>query len=745
VPDDRDAPAATGRRPRFSIIVPVYNVRAYLRDCLDSVLRENFGDFELIAVDDASPDGSGAMLDDYAERDDRIRVLHLEQNVGLGLARNAGLKVATGQYLLFLDSDDEMVTGALRAISDRLDATGDVDVLLFDYTRYFYWGKSTRNRLAHHLAETGPDIFSVDQRPELLTLLMVVWNKAYRRDFIAEHGFEFPPGYYEDLPWTYPALLSAEKLAVLDRVCVMYRQRWAGASILKSSGRKHFAVFDQYERVFAFLDAHPELERWRPLMFQRMIDHYATIGSSEHRLSHAERKDFFRRSADHYQRYRPDEAYAGERNSSPDWPILLQHRLWLVFAVLRLARRTRAQVVIPNRRRASERLRAGVAWTKRTAKLAYYAVQRRLPIDENLAVYGAYWFRGYSGNPAAIYAKARELVPNVRGVWVVRDEYRQDVPAGVEVVTPGSVGYYRSLARAKYFVNNVNFPGTWVKRRGATFLQTQHGTPLKTMGIDLAHYPVGAAGMGFRALMKRASTWDYGLSSNRYSTLVWEHAFPSNFESLELGYPRNDRLCNAGADDVTRARGLFDLDPAQTAVLYAPTFRDYTRGFDPPLDIGRLVDELPADHVVLLRAHYFDADSGVLDTLRGTGRLIDVSAYPRVEDLYLAADVMLTDYSSSMFDYANLDRPIVIYAPDWETYRATRGVYFDLLAEPPGLVATDEAQLAEAFTSGAAFGEPAAKLRAAFRERFCAIDDGRAAERVVRRLFSAASPDDAAG
>ena len=124
-----------------------------------------------------------------------------------------------------------------------------------------------------------------------------------------------------------------------------------------------------------------------------------------------------------------------------------------------------------------------------------------------------------------------------------------------------------------------------------------------------------------------------------------------------------------------------------------------------------------------------------LANLEQRGAIVDVSAYPVVEDLYLAADVLITDYSSAMFDYAVLDRPVVIHAPDWPTYQELRGVYFDLMGQPPGAVATSEAELFEIFATGAESGTEATAARAAFRDRFCYLDDGGAAERVVRRVF----------
>ncbi|MGW0900930.1 glycosyltransferase family 2 protein, partial [Streptomyces goshikiensis] len=259
--------------PRFSVIVPAYKVQAYLQESLDSVLTQSYADLELIAVDDASPDACGAIIDDYAARDPRVTGVHLAHNLGLGPARNTGLARATGDYLIFLDGDDTLAPGALQAIADRLKATGSPDVLVYDYARTFWTGETVRNSLAHRLTEDGPASFRLTDRPALLGMLMVVWNKAYRRAYVEREGLEFPPGFYEDTPWTYPALLAAESVAVLDRVCVHYRQRRTG-SILTTSTRRHLDIFDQYDRVFGHLAARPELERWRPALHRRMAEHF---------------------------------------------------------------------------------------------------------------------------------------------------------------------------------------------------------------------------------------------------------------------------------------------------------------------------------------------------------------------------------------------------------------------------------------------------------------------------------------
>jgi CDP-glycerol glycerophosphotransferase len=263
---------------------------------------------------------------------------------------------------------------------------------------------------------------------------------------------------------------------------------------------------------------------------------------------------------------------------------------------------------------------------------------------------------------------------------------------------------------------------------------THHGTPLKAMGLDQLQHPVGAKDLDFAAQIRRADRWDFSVTANAHTTVAWERAYPCGYVTLEVGYPRNDRLATATAADVAAVRAKLGIEPGTTVVLYAPTHRDWHPDNRLELDPEDLAADLGDDHLLLVRAHYFHVKPGGA-AVAGAGRLMDVSAYPVVEDLYLAADVLITDYSSLMFDFAVLDRPMVVFAPDWPVYRELRGVYFDLMAEPPGAVATTYPDLIGLFRTGAYADDAAAKARARFRRRFAYLDDGGAAERVVRRVF----------
>ncbi|MFJ2774523.1 CDP-glycerol glycerophosphotransferase family protein [Streptomyces sp. NPDC087300] len=701
---------------RFSVVVPAHRVQGYLRECLDSVLTQSFGDLELIVVDDASPDACAAIAGEYAERDERAQLVRIPARAGAGPARAVGADRATGAYLLFLDGDDLLLPGALEALDAALRAHDDPDVLLFAHERTDWWEN----------VRAGGDDLTGDP----LAATVAVWNRVFRRPFWHERRLGFPQGAYEDVVPVQRATLDAgERIAVLDRACVRWRERRA-AGFSKTPGRAHFALVARYEELLAAADP---AERTR--LFPPAITHLLAVLEDPGRIRAGDRREFFREAARVHRGYAPP----GLAPRTPEEKALAGAS-WGAYEGLRRAE-TRRRGVARRLSGQKKKLRA------RAMKAAYRADLRR-GLDPGLAVYGAYWNRGVSCNPAAIHAKARELAPHIRGVWVVSSRNRHKVPAGVEYVIEGSRRYWRTMARATYLINNSSFPGGFTKRPGQVYLQTHHGTPLKKMGLDQRRYPAGTHGISFQKVLDHTDQWDFSLSSNPHSTEIWERVYPSaSYQALEAGYPRNDVYFGVTDAEVARIRGELGVADGRTVLLYAPTHRDYQKGFLPRVDLCRFVERLGPSYVVLVRAHYFyGADAGLAGPAAHP-QLVDVTGHARVEDLCLASDALITDYSSLMFDYACLDRPIVTYAPDWQAYRLARGTYFDLLSgrpgETPGAVATSEDELAALFTEGGWNAPDAARLRSAFRDRFCPYDDGGAAERVVRRLFLGGAPEGA--
>ncbi|MGW3194348.1 bifunctional glycosyltransferase/CDP-glycerol:glycerophosphate glycerophosphotransferase [Streptomyces sp. NPDC001118] len=712
--------------PRFSIIVPSHGAAARLSQALDSVLRQSFGDLQLIPVCDAPGSPAASVAAGFAERDCRVTPVGSPPSAGPSGARNAGLRAATGAYVLFLDGDDLLLPGALAALDARLTETACVDVLYAEHERAPWWEGEPTNPAAPLLARAPEGAFAPAELPELTGVRLPACSAVYRRSFLTEHELAFPESHFTDLGWGGLTTVAAGRIAVLRRVVVRHRLRRQGSRLHLPGPHQH-TVLDQVDLVLttAAERALPA-DRVRAL-FEQLFAAVLKTASRPERLSSGHRA-FFRRAARLYRHHRPP----GYR--TPGGSLGVQHRLlasgaYTAFRALRGANQvaTRAGERLPRPRAVRNRLR--------------YALALRRPLDPELAVYCAYWGRGYACNPAAIHAKARELAPHIRSVFLVEAGQAHTMPQDVDHAVIGSRRYWEVLARAKYLVNNANFAEGIVKRPGSVHLQTQHGTPLKTMGVDQSTYPVVAARSGsYTRLLGRVDRWDFNLSANRHSTQMWERAFPGSYEHLEYGYPRNDVYCTATGEDVLRIRRELGVPEGSTAVLYAPTHRDHHTGFEPGLDLAAFCDAAGEDVVVLLRAHYF-YDRGRIRSSGGIDRIIDVTAHRSSEDVCLAADALVTDYSSIMFDYANLDRPIVVYADDWDVYRETRGVYFDLTAEPPGLVTRTADELAAVFRDGSYAGAEATALRAAFRKKFCEFDDGRAAERVVRRVLLGEPPE----
>jgi CDP-glycerol glycerophosphotransferase len=687
--------------PVLSIVLVVHGEQAFIEECATSVLgQEGSADVELVAIDDASPDHGPELLDGLAERDPRVRVEHLEERAGLGAARNIGLEKASGDYVWFIGTTDRIPPGALAKVLVRLRDTG-ADLLLVHHARL---GALGRERPGPHLgalaaaAKQRPG--SLADHPALAQAAPCAWNKVFRRELIRD--LRFGPVGHGELTVTWPALLRAGRIAALPEKS--YERRRPANATPEPGGP--FDVFAQYDAVLELAGERTKLVV--PAMLRQLRSLLDSVPDPE-------RREFFHCMAGYYSRHdargRTAKLIAADR--------------YAAFRALEEARDARSKL---SRGRQVLRTKASSAKGKRRRRALdrHYAAEVEKPIDPDLAVFAAYWYAGYRCNPRAIYEKARELVPGMRGVWVVKRDAVDSLPAGVEYVVARTPEYYETIARARYFVNNVNFPNHLVKREGAVHVMTHHGTPLKKMGLDQQQSAVAGERMDFAALLRRCARWDYSVSSNVFSTLVWEHAYPLRYESIESGYPRNDVLSTATDEDVRRIRDHLGIEPGQTAVLYAPTHREYLDGYVPVLDARSVADELGPGHVVLARAHYFYEDTGHIQ-----GDVRDVSAHPSVEELMLAADVLVTDYSSIMFDYAVLDRPIVIHAPDWDAYRRLRGTYFDLMEEPPGPVTRTEPEVVAAIRAG----DTAADARAVFRERFCSLEDGNAAERVVRRVW----------
>lgn len=287
-------------QPLISIVIPVYGVAQYLGDCLDSVLCPPRADIEVIAVDDASPDGCAGILDARARTDPRLRVVHLAENAGPGHARNVGLARATGEYVWFVDADDQVAGGALGDVAARLGQDRP-DVLLIDYEELLPGG-ATRPSPGQALLRDAPaGTFTLAAQPRMIHLTMTSWSKVVRRAFLTGLGLAFPGGIHEDVPLTCAMLLYAERVSALPRACYRYRQARPG-SLLKTRGRGQFRIFGSYEKAFAMVAAMDPAPQTRAALFERAVWHYTTVFPL---VPRAARRNYFRCMHQEFTKYRP--------------------------------------------------------------------------------------------------------------------------------------------------------------------------------------------------------------------------------------------------------------------------------------------------------------------------------------------------------------------------------------------------------------------------------------------------------
>jgi CDP-glycerol glycerophosphotransferase len=286
--------------PAISVIITVHRVEDYLDRCLDSILgQEGAGaGVELIAVDDASPDRSGAIL--AARRDPRLTVIRTDASAGPGRARELGMKEATGEYLWFVDADDELADGALAEVAAQLDRLHP-DVLVIDYENSYADGTVTPSGADL----STPEVTTLADSPVLLNVTSSMWNKVVRRDFLAGLGMPFGPGIYEDVPVALACLLTAPRIGVLDRVCYRYHRSRKGSFMAEISDR-HFDMFSTYETIYAFVSERPiyTTTAVRAALFARTIRHYAFALPKVPRSS---RRDFFSQMTRDFRRWRPEE------------------------------------------------------------------------------------------------------------------------------------------------------------------------------------------------------------------------------------------------------------------------------------------------------------------------------------------------------------------------------------------------------------------------------------------------------
>ena len=344
-------------------------------------------------------------------------------------------------------------------------------------------------------------------------------------------------------------------------------------------------------------------------------------------------------------------------------------------------------------------------------RMLFFIAKITTKTDEKAVFFESFQGRSFACSPKAMYLQMQQddKYKDFSFFWGLRKTDIEDFnnKKNTQLVKFESYSYYKALAKAKYWIVNSNTRAFLKPGKKHVFVQTWHGTPLKKIGCDITC--TGNAMTKYENIQKiydgEAEKITYMISPSQYCTEKFISAFDlkkfgKEDAVLTVGYPRNDYLFKFTDDECKNIKLKLNIPMDKKVILYAPTFRDnkYSAkdGFKIQnfMNFDKMRDKFGENCVILFRAHYFI--SGRIDFSKYAGFVYDVSNVEDVNELYVISDILITDYSSVFFDYANLKRPIIFYMYDYEEYKnELRDFYIDV-NELPGRIVRDENELSDA-------------------------------------------------
>lgn len=332
------------------------------------------------------------------------------------------------------------------------------------------------------------------------------------------------------------------------------------------------------------------------------------------------------------------------------------------------------------------------AFVQKTYKVIMGAVLRCVGCfiknDPNLVLINALGGKRFGDSPKVIYdyLKSHSEFKHLHLVWAFDDPLKYDT--GCENIKMDTWEYFKTAIKASYWISCVNIErGLNFKKSSTRYLNTWHGVPLKFIGNDCPgrdDYDM--------------SYIDFFCYSGPFEYEIYQRAFKLKANNLLLsGLPRNDELYSVDASKVEEMRQHLNIPEDKKVLLYAPTWRESvdrgkTYNLAPPVDFKKWELELGNDYVLLFRAHHFTTQHMRIEF---NSFIRDVSDYPAINDLMIASDILISDYSATIFDYCILERPIISFAYDYDEYKQTRGLYMDLPVELPGGIVRTENEVIE--------------------------------------------------
>lgn len=751
-----------------SVIVPFHGEETYLTDCLDSMAEQTYKNIEVIVVasDCDVPDN---IISRYTEL---ISIKGIKAKLpGVAAARNAGMDMALGEYIAFVDCDDyfdveylnklqsiamesdcDMVFGKIRftwyrrdiyieqksEIAKEEDDGGsgqeadqdEEDELAPQYNFGIVEGDSKDIINEKRLYASGRYLITKRKNMHSITAL----GNIYKKEFLVKNSIRFNDEmlHYCDMEFLI-SVLNLAKVVNGDKEAV-YVKRFHNDPIHQPSLHQSIGKEDFDYRIKAYkasINCIDEGSALRVRLDRKLLHYFSSevmpaVRKNEEKVWRKKRLPVIKQLV--------------EDMDSDVFKGIERYKRKLVKALLN--NDVEKLCKLSSRRNLRNWARAIILKPKRAMRIKEFLYRHRYanqPLLENTVFLESFFGKSYSDSPKYIFEKLNEMYPGkYEYVWVLDKKTKLPYPA--KQCKRFSLTYFKYMARSKYIVFNSRQPKYFIKRKGNVFLETWHGTPLKKLVFDIEEV-VSASPTYKKNFYIQSRSWDYLVSANGFSSEVFRRAFAYDKPLLEFGYPRNDILHSDNKEELAaKIKKNIGIPENKKIILYAPTWRDdeyYDHGkykFTLHLDLKKMKEKLGDEYVIMLRTHYFIADN--LDVSGLEGFVYNLSKYDDIAELYLISDILITDYSSVFFDYANLRRPILFYTYDLDKYRnVIRGFYIDMNKELPGplLFTTDE--VIDSIYDIETVNKKYAEVYDEFYDKFCGWEDGHASEKCIKEVF----------
>jgi len=702
---------------KITVIVPIYNTIEFLDECISSLINQTYENLEIILINDASNHATTERIEKWESKDSRIKVHHNSTTVGVGESRNIGLQLSTGKYVYFLDSDDYLREDTLQLLVDNI---GGNKVILGNLI-------STHISNNKETESTKEGIVYLKAGDKKLFYNRSVLNCLMDKEFLQEREIRFASNVrlFSEFPFILSLIKELSEFPYLEKSIYYKRERndpISNPSLVQEQEGKviqdFLSSYNQWRNQYVDALVTSYLDRHFMLFYKYFIVPFTTKEEQVDTI------------------FPP--LVSAARSVSPKWfdkyGVITKREL----KVLTKGDIDKYKKVVSSHRKLRHLKQALSGRTKLYIYL-YNSLFTKMPMKKNRVVFESFLGKSYSDSPKYIYEYMLENKMDYQYIWIFKEPGKK-LPGNAKQVKRFSFQYYYYLATAKYWVSNSRMPKHLNKPKDNIYLQTWHGTPLKHLVFDMKDVH-SANPMYKKDFYIQSRRWDYLISPNQYSSDIFRRAFKFEKTMLEYGYPRNDIMYHSNAHEkVEEIKKSLNIPLDKKVILYAPTWRDddyFDRGkyrFTLQLDLEKLKKELSDEYVIVLRMHYFIANQ--LDISDYKGFAYDCSNYDDIAELYLMSDILITDYSSVFFDYANLQRPILFYTYDLEKYRDTlRGFYFNLEEEAPGPLLQTSDEVLTTIKNIDDISEQYRGKYEAFYEKFCSWEDGNASKNVVEQVF----------